>query len=95
MNLGITQQDEGVTIHLIDKFDFSNADAFQAAYEKNPSENYTIDFGDIQYMDSSGLGMLLNMRRKTKPAQISLVNCNPQIKRILVLSRFEEQFSIS
>ncbi len=95
MTLKIEKNDSGIVIHLGDKFDFSGVDEFKSAYENNTSDKYTIDFRETNYMDSSGLGMLLNMKRSTENAPIDLINCKSQIKKILVVSRFDEQFQIS
>ena len=48
-------------------------------------------------MDSSGLGMLINMKRHLEGSaeKISLINCRTQIKKILLISRFEQKFHIS
>lgn len=89
-----TSQEGKVTIHLGDKFDFSSVDTFKLAYEENPSEKYVVDFRDTDYMDSSGLGMLLNMKRAVGTNLIDLVNCKTQIKKVLVVSRFDEHFNI-
>jgi anti-anti-sigma regulatory factor len=35
------------------------------------------------------------MKRSVGDKKISLVNCKPQIKKILVISRFDEQFNIT
>ena len=48
-------------------------------------------------MDSSALGMLLNMQ-KTMMSQVSkfsIVNCRPQVAKILKISRFDKKFEIS
>jgi anti-anti-sigma factor len=94
MTLSVQQADGNVTICLSDKFDFMSADNFRQAYESNEGENYIVDFKSTEYMDSSGLGMLLNMKRSIGAKDISLINCKPQIKKVLVISRFEEHFSI-
>jgi len=94
MRLHVDKNDNDVVIHLHNKFDFSGADDFKNAYEEYDGDNYIIDFRDTDYMDSSGLGMLLNMKRNLPGKPISLINCKAQIKKILIISRFEEQFTI-
>ena len=91
----VDQVDNEVVIFLKEKFDFSVADEFKSAYESNASPKYIIDFRDTDYMDSSGLGMLLNMKRSVGDSVITLINCKAQIKKILVISRFDEQFDIA
>ena len=91
----VDQVDNEVVIFLKEKFDFSVADEFKSAYESHTSAKYIIDFRDTDYMDSSGLGMLLNMKRSVGDGEITLINCKAQIKKILVISRFDEQFDIA
>ncbi len=46
-------------------------------------------------MDSSALGMLLNMRKHLgDTAPIRIANSRPQIKKILTISRFDKKFNI-
>ena len=48
-------------------------------------------------MDSSALGMLLNMK-KTIDSQVKTIeisNCQPQLRKILQISRFDKKFDIS
>lgn len=94
MKLNFKTKDDNTTVYLNDRFDFSYIDDFQSIYNDNASAHYTIDFRETDYMDSSGLGMLLNMKRSVGDVDISLINCKPQIKKILIISRFENQFSI-
>lgn len=86
-----------VTITLGKSFDFDSVADFRTAYTGTEGQRYLIDFRNTDYMDSSGLGMLLNMRRHLGNDQVSveLINCRPQIKRILKISRFETMFRIS
>ena len=95
MTLQVDKANDNVIIYLQDKFDFSSADDFKAAYEENEESEYTIDFRDTDYMDSSGLGILLNMKRTVGDKKISLINCKSQIKKVLIISRFDEQFNIT
>jgi len=86
-----------VTINISGRFDFQAVQEFRNAYvnhqEKNPA--YTIDMRATEHMDSSALGMLLNMRKQLGDSvTIRIVNCRPQIKKILTISRFDKKFSI-
>lgn len=86
-----------VTINIHGRFDFQAVQEFRNAYvnhqEKSPT--YTIDMRATEHMDSSALGMLLNMRKQLgDTATIRIVNCRPQIRKILTISRFDKKFSI-
>jgi anti-anti-sigma factor len=88
-----------VILKLGKRFDFNIVDDFRTAYssQSGSSKNYIVDFRETEYMDSSGLGMLLNMRRHLgdDQAKISLINCRPQIRKILTISRFDMKFRIT
>jgi anti-anti-sigma factor len=93
-----SKEDNEVTIGISGKFDFSQVTDFKNAYADNEIKgaNYTIDLRETEHMDSSALGMLLNMRKHLggdTPIRIS--NTRPQIKKILTISRFDKKFSIN
>ena len=84
-----------LTISIVGRFDFELVQEFRAAYTDQKSARYTIDMRATEHMDSSALGMLLNMRKTLgQDTKISIVNCRPQIKKILTISRFDKKFSI-
>lgn len=96
MTLAINLQNEVVTITLDNRFDYDSVEEFRRAYSENSGQSYIVDFRHTDYMDSSGLGMLLNMRRFLHEGAIpiKLTNCRPQVKKVLVISRFDTEFSI-
>ena len=54
-----------------------------------------VDLGNVAYLDSSALGMLLVLREKVTPqARIDLVNCNKDIRNILEISNFQKLFTL-
>jgi len=92
--------DDGQTlvIRVDGRFDFSTHQAFRDAYEQaDPTINrYVVDLAEATYLDSSALGMLLLLRDHAggDSAQISIENCNSDVRRILSISNFEQLFSI-
>jgi anti-anti-sigma factor len=99
INVNVSETDNEVTIKLGKRFDFNIVDDFRAAYSNHGAagKSHVVDFRETEYMDSSGLGMLLNMRRHLgdDSAKISLINCRPQIRKILTISRFDMKFRIA
>ena len=86
-------------ILLDDVFDFKRVEEFRGAYESvelNGCKEVSIDFSSTRYMDSSALGMLLNIKKYFKPtnAQVKIVSANEQIRKILSISRFDQRFII-
>ena len=92
MSIAVTTRGDQVVISLGKRFDFNEVEAFRDAYIQHPAASYVIDFRNTDYMDSSGLGMLLNMRRQLgdQKADISLVNCRMQVKKVLTIVPVDE-----
>lgn len=51
-----------------------------------------IDLRETEYLDSSALGMLLNMRKSLGKSvkSIHVINCRPEVRNILDISRFDK-----
>ena len=85
-------------IVLSGKFDFSLLNEFREAYESAPdgAKKYTLDMRAVDMIDSSALGMLLKMKSSLKLAdhEISIVNCNSNVEKILMIAKFDLMFSI-
>lgn len=86
------------TIYVKGRFDFNLVQDFRHSYAditERPVSVY-VDFRETEYMDSSALGMLLNMRKAlgAGPRSIHLINCRPEIRQILEISRFDKIFLI-
>ncbi|WP_339082291.1 STAS domain-containing protein [Pseudomonas sp. TMP9] len=88
-----------LTILIQGRFDFAAHQDFRDAYERieSPPQRYMIDLKNTTYLDSSALGMLLLLRDHAggDHAQISLLNCNPDVRKILAISNFEQLFKIA
>lgn len=85
-------------IEINGKFDFNLVQAFRVAYSEleNSINSIVVDLRETEYMDSSALGMLLNMQKSLEGSvsSIKITNCRPQIKKILQISRFDKKFDI-
>ncbi|PAU65665.1 anti-anti-sigma factor [Pseudomonas sp. PIC25] len=88
-----------LTIQVQGRFDFGAHQEFRNAYERVnvTPRRYVVDLKDATYLDSSALGMLLLLRDHAggDDAQIRLVNCNPDVRKILAISNFEQLFQIA
>ena len=87
-----------LSISIDGRFDFSSHQEFRKAYEEveiTPAQ-YTVDMHAATYLDSSALGMLLLLRDYAggDRANIKIVNCNEDVKKILTISNFEQLFDI-
>lgn len=87
-----------LTITVKGRFDFSAHREFRNAYESAPHDMnaYIVDLKDATYLDSSALGMLLLLRDHAggETAHVRIINCNPDVRKILTISNFEQLFNI-
>ena len=56
------------------------------------SKRLVLDFSDVTYLDSSGLGMIVAVYISAKRAgcQLKLINLTPRVKEIFSLTRLDE-----
>ena len=100
MEIRSSYQNQGQTL-IIDvgtKFDFSKVEDFRNAYDKIDDDvsHIAVDLSQTEYMDSSALGILLNMQKSlaNKELSYSIENARPQVAKILKISRFDKKFDI-
>ncbi|MDH1261739.1 MULTISPECIES: STAS domain-containing protein [unclassified Pseudomonas] len=88
-----------LTIVIQGRFDFGAHQEFRDAYERVSltPKRYVVDLKGTTYLDSSALGMLLLLRDHAggDNAQIRLLNCNSDVRKILAISNFEQLFQIA
>ncbi len=93
-----TQTNNNVaTIHISGSFDYKMRTEFRKAYADIPTGTiYEIDFARVTSVDSSALGMLLVMREQTggEQANISFINCKPEIRHLFQISQFKDLFQL-
>ena len=97
MAISVTNSENGLTITIDGRFDFSSHKEFRDAYrDVDPGANYVVDMSKTDYMDSSALGMLLLLREYAgaDKAKISITGCSPDIRKILTISNFQKLFNI-
>jgi anti-anti-sigma factor len=92
-------QDKDVfTITVDGKFDFGVLNDFRHAYsgEHSSAGKYVVDLRGTDSMDSSALGMLLNMKKYLNKSdrEIRIINCRPMLKKIFLIARFDKKFDI-
>ncbi len=87
-----------LTITVEGRFDFSSMQLFRNAYEKVTPipKAFIIDLGKSEYLDSSALGMLLALREHAggDEADVKIINTNPDVKKILVITKLDELFNV-
>jgi anti-anti-sigma factor len=87
-----------LTISLSGRFDVSVYKDFSEVYKDKLGSvaHYVIDMAEVEYLDSSALGMLLMMRERVggTGALIEIINCSPGIKKIFQTVNFDKLLPI-
>ena len=99
----ITNTVEGhkVRIAMAGRFDFNSHRQFRQAYEdalQAPEvREIEIDLGNVDYLDSSALGMLLLLREKCSNVNktLALSSCRGVVLQVLEVANFNKLFLIS
>ena len=95
----ISGDKEIFTIFIEGEFNFAMLHEFKKSYDNNDaasSKKIVIDLKDTNIIDSSALGMLLNMQKelgKSGDATV-IINCNEIVLKILKITNFYKKFSI-
>jgi anti-anti-sigma factor len=96
INMTVSASGDEVTIAVIDKFDFQLYDEFRAAYAETAGigVTYRVDLADIEYLDSSALGMLLLLREHAggPVSNIEITQASPEVRKILNVANFSKLF---
>jgi anti-anti-sigma factor len=87
------------TLSMDTNFDFNCVSEFLNAYEGvevASGGHFIVDLRRTHYMDSSALGMLINMHKflTEKNIDIRIINSSAQIRKIFTISRFDKRFQI-
>ena len=86
------------TITVDGDFVFDVNREFREAYRQAPADrNFVVDLSKAPYMDSAGLGMLIQLRdyAGSGKARVRLTGVNDTIRNILNVANFERLFDIA
>jgi stage II sporulation protein AA (anti-sigma F factor antagonist) len=92
MSVKITVSGEVVTAYLDGEIDHHSASVMRneidAAVEKNIPTMLVLDFRDVSFMDSSGIGLVMGRYKVLKPlgAELHVTNTSPQIGKVMKLA---------
>lgn len=101
MNVDVYHADGRSRVVLRGRFDFTAHRSFKQAYEGALTESNTteiiVDMNEVDYLDSSALGMLLILRDRAKDLNktISLSNCAGSVKEVLRVANFDKLFVVT
>ncbi len=94
----IDEQKSQVTITIDGRFDFAQHKAFRDAYRDiDPKRmRFVVDLSATSYLDSSALGMLLLLRDFAggESANVVIIGCGEDVRRVLKIANFEKLFQL-
>ncbi|MEO8040892.1 MAG: STAS domain-containing protein [Betaproteobacteria bacterium] len=100
MQTAVETSENRMVIRLTGRFDFNSHRTFREAYEPALGEatvhELEIDFGHVDYVDSSALGMLLMLKEKAQSMSksVTLANCRGTVKQVLDIANFGKLFAM-
>ncbi len=101
MNIQTSRNKDCVILKLSGRFQFDSHRDFRSAYESHVGDpevrTVVLDFGGVDYLDSSALGMLLLLREKLGAVgkEVELANTQGAVKQVLDVANFARLFRIS
>lgn len=98
MAVTTTESGNVVTIHVKGRFDFGVHQEFLRAYKGFPKgeKKFVVDLETAEYMDSSAMGMLLQLREHgNRNETVELVNGSEGIREILRIANFDKLFKVA
>lgn len=101
MQASISKDAGKALVKLSGRFDFNTHREFRSAYEPligdAETRSVVVDFSNVDYLDSSALGMLLMLRDKLGGAgkEVALTGVRGNVKQVLDIANFGKLFPIS
>lgn len=99
MNIKIANEEQKTTIYLSGSIDIPGAESLKKALqditEQNPKE-VCIDFDEVNFIGSSGIGKLLLFYKKftSKGGKVVIVNLNKEITALFKAIKLDKLFNI-
>lgn len=100
METTIQLSNETATVKLAGRFDFNAHRDFREALDRllaqTEAKSFVLDLGEVSYLDSSALGMLLLLRDKAKQVgkPVRLANVKGSVRQVLDIANFSKMFDI-
>jgi anti-anti-sigma factor len=100
MEVSVWSEASKSVIRLAGRFDFNAHREFREAIDQALAQAEApaihVDLGEVSYMDSSALGMLLMVRDKARSSgkTVSLANTRGSVRQVLDIANFAKLFPI-
>lgn len=101
MQINTSTSGDKAVIRLAGRFDFNDHRTFKVNYEPllllEAVKTVEIDMEDIEYLDSSALGMMMLLRERSIAVGKTVVLCKPNstVAQILDIANFSKLFTIT
>ncbi|GAB2884128.1 anti-anti sigma factor HsbA [Uliginosibacterium flavum] len=101
MDAQVSMNDAHAVLRLAGRFDFKAHREFRDAVDsllgQAGARPLQVDLGEVSYLDSSALGMLLMLRDKAKAANkdVALVGVKGSVRQVLDIANFSKLFAIT
>ena len=97
--MGVKSSESGdtVTIQVAGRFDFATHRDFVGTYKDIPkgAKKFVVDLANTDYLDSSALGMLLQLRQHARTdAAVELRSGSEGVEEILRIANFDKLFKL-
>jgi len=94
----IVNEDNLQTINLIGDLDVYSEDDFKTFIDEeiDPNKNITIDLKDLDYIDSTGLGMFMNIYKMVNDngKDIKIINAKDNIQKLFKITDLTDLFDM-
>lgn len=99
MNLEVHSSQGGKTVSISGMVTLDNCHLLANMGNNLVSEgsvDVVFDFGDVNFIDSAGIGTLVSISKlmKSNGGNLKLIHINENLKRVLTLSRLDKFFAI-
>lgn len=99
MQTSIINRDGKTVIVLQGRFDFNAHREFREAVDQSIKESpreIVVDLSNVDYLDSSALGMLLMLRDRAKGAakEVVLANAGGSVRQVIDIANFGKLFTL-
>ncbi len=90
-------EQEHYEMKLSGEVDIYTVDQLKDAIDNNMRQNFkniVFDFGDLGYIDSTGIGALIGIKGKYKGTDVKIINLRSNIKRLFEITGIMKIFSV-
>ncbi len=97
MKIKIVRDSEGTRAIFTGNIDQACIDEVRELFQtlaENEADRFILDFDNVEFVDSAGLGALVAFRKSKNGKRIVLVNVNDRIKKLLAITRSDTIFEM-